>query len=88
MILLIILGSVVVVTIIIYAIWYFNRKRTKTLRLVAESLNFTFSEKGDKPLMDSLSGFDLFSDTAVRRNRYNQFHSVSVLRELRPFDNG
>jgi hypothetical protein len=67
MILLIILGSVIVVTIIIYAIWYFNRKRAKTLRLVAESLNFTFSEKGDKPLMDSLSGFDLFSRGYGRR---------------------
>jgi len=42
-------------------------ERTKELMLLAESLNFTFSEKGDKLLMDSLSGFHLFSQGAFRR---------------------
>jgi hypothetical protein len=67
MIVLVILGSVVVVGIIIYIVWYFNKKRTKVLKPVAESLNFTFSEKGEKSLMDSLSGFHLFSQGYSRR---------------------
>jgi hypothetical protein len=61
MIALIILGSIAVAAIIIYIIWYYNNKRSTDLKLFAESINFTYSRKGDKSLMDSLSEFHLFS---------------------------
>ena len=67
MIVLIILASVLVVTIIIYVIWYYNKQRTKALKLMAESLNFTFAEKCDKSLMNALGTFHLFSQGYSRR---------------------
>jgi hypothetical protein len=67
MIVLIILGSIAVAAIIIYIIWYYNKKRSTDLKLLAESMNFTYSQKGDKSLMDSLSEFHLFSQGYSRR---------------------
>ena len=67
MIVLIILASVLVVAIIIYVIWYYNRQRTKALKLIAESLSFIFAEKCDKSLMNTLSAFHLFSQGYSRR---------------------
>jgi hypothetical protein len=67
MIILIILGSIAVAAIIIYIIWYYNKKRSTDLKLLAESMNFTYSQKGDKSLMDSLSEFHLFSQGYSRR---------------------
>ena len=46
---------------------YFNKQRTKAFELLAESLNFAFSEKADGSLMDSLSSFHLFSQGYSRR---------------------
>ena len=46
---------------------YFNKQRTKAFELLAESLNFAFSEKADGSLMDSLSSFQLFSQGYSKR---------------------
>jgi hypothetical protein len=57
-----------VIIIVIYTVsWYFNKQRTKAFELLAESLNFTFTEKGDNSLMDTLGGFHLFSQGYSRR---------------------
>ena len=67
MIALIILGGIAVIAIVIYIIWYSSRQRIKALKLMAESLNFTFTEKCDKSLMNDLGTFHLFSQGYSRR---------------------
>jgi hypothetical protein len=61
------LGVVAVAAIVFIMIRYFNKQRTKGIQQTAESLNFIFSEKGDKTLMDGFSGFHLFSLGYARR---------------------
>jgi len=67
MIALIVLGGIAVIAIVIYIIWYYNRQRTKALKVMAESLNFIFAEKCDKSLMNALGAFHLFSQGYSRR---------------------
>jgi hypothetical protein len=67
MIIPIVLGGIVVMIIIICLIWYFNKQRVKALKQLAESLNFTFSEKGDKSVIDTLGKYHLFSQGYSRR---------------------
>lgn len=67
MIALIILGSVIVVAVFLYIIWYYNKKRITALKQFAQSMNFTYSPKGDQSLMNSLSEFHLFSQGYSRR---------------------
>lgn len=67
MIALIVLGGIALIAIVIYIIWYYNRQRTKALKLMAESLNFTFAEKCDKSLMNTIGTFHLFSQGYSRR---------------------
>ena len=67
MIELIVLGGVVVVIIVIYIFWYHENRRQKALKQIAESLNFTFSRKGDTSLLDALGDFHVFSQGHSRR---------------------
>ena len=67
MIALIVIGGIAVIAIVIYIIWYYNRQRTKALKLIAESLNFTFAEKCDNSLLNALGTFHLFSQGHSRR---------------------
>jgi hypothetical protein len=56
------IGIVVVIFIIlICVVSYYNKQRQKAFKHLAETLNFTFSAKGDKSLQDALAGFHLFS---------------------------
>jgi hypothetical protein len=58
----IIIAGVICAAILVFClVRYLNRQRTKALKLTAESLSFTFSEKGGQPLIDTFSGFNLFS---------------------------
>jgi hypothetical protein len=59
--------GIVVVIIIIYAFWYYDNRRLKALKLLAESLNFTFSQKGDDSMLEMLGRFHLFSQGHSRR---------------------
>ena len=67
MITLIATGVIAVVLIVILVIWYYSKKRQKSLKRLAESLNFKFSTKGNKSIMDDLGGFHLFSQGYSRR---------------------
>lgn len=63
------IGIVVVIFIILICmvVWYYNKQRQKALKQLAETLNFTFSAKGDKSLQDALAGFHLFSQGHSRQ---------------------
>ena len=40
--------GIALVIIIIYVFWYYDSQRLKALKRLAESLNFTFSKKGEE----------------------------------------
>jgi hypothetical protein len=64
---LIILGGIAAAAIVVYAVWYTNKQRQKALQRLAESMSFSFSEKGDGSEMAAMAGFHLFSQGYSRR---------------------
>jgi hypothetical protein len=68
MITLIILVGIAVVFFALYFVGKArNRQLTTALKRLAETLNFTFSEKGDLATQDAMSKFHLFSEGHSRR---------------------
>lgn len=63
------IGIVVLIFIILICmvVWYYNKQRQKALKQLAESLNFTFSAKGDQSTLDAMRGFHLFSQGHSRK---------------------
>jgi len=58
---LIIIGIVTVVGLIIFAAWFYEKKRTEALQAIAKALNFSFERKGDELLIAMHNNFDLFT---------------------------
>ena len=58
---LIIIGILTVVGLIIFAAWFYEKKRTEALQRIADALNFSFERKGDELLLAIHNNFDLFS---------------------------
>jgi len=58
---LIIIGIIAVIVIIIFAAWFYEKKRSEALQLIANALNFSFERKGDELLLAMYNNFDLFS---------------------------
>lgn len=58
---------ILLVLLTIYLAWRYEKKRTKRLREIADSLRFTFDEKGDDFLLSTLTQFHLFSQGRSRR---------------------
>jgi hypothetical protein len=60
--------AVLIVVIIVYlVISYYGNQRQKAFKQLAESLNLTFSERGDQSTLDAMCGFHLFSQGHARR---------------------
>jgi len=64
---LIIGGFVLLVGIVIFAVWYFEKRRAEALQGVADSLGFSFSRKRNEAMLASLAGFHLFSQGRGRK---------------------
>jgi hypothetical protein len=58
---LIIIGILTVAGLIIFAAWFYEKKRTEALQRIADALNFSFEHKGDELLLAMHNNFDLFS---------------------------
>ena len=58
---LIIIGIITVIALIIFAVWFYEKKRTEALQRIANALNFSFERKDDDSLLAIHSNFDLFS---------------------------
>jgi hypothetical protein len=60
-------GIAAVIILVYLVIWYFAKQRTKAINRLAESMNFSFSNKGQQSVLDALGGFHLFSQGYSRR---------------------
>jgi len=58
---LIIIGIVTVLGIILFAAWFYDKKRIEGLQAVANALNFSFEHKDDGSLLAMYNNFALFS---------------------------
>jgi hypothetical protein len=58
---LIIIGILAVIGLIIWAAWFYEKKRSEALQAIANALNFSFLRKGDDSLITSNAHFNLFS---------------------------
>ena len=58
---LIIAGIVTVIGLVFWAVWFYEKKRTEALQIIANALNFSFVRKGDDSLIRAHDHFNLFS---------------------------
>lgn len=58
---LIITGIITVTGLIIWGVWFYEKKRSEALKLIANAMNFSFLRKGDDSLINAHDNFNLFS---------------------------
>src|SRR5262245_6885444 len=82
---LVILVIIAVVGVIIFVVYWLEKKRTEELRQVAVELEFDFYPKGDALLMRELGGFHLTSQGHSKR-LYNLMRGQANKLEVDIFD--
>ncbi len=64
---LIVTGIIAVIGIIIWAAWFYEKKRSEALENIANSLNFSFKRKCDNSLILNHDHFDLFTKGRAKK---------------------
>jgi hypothetical protein len=59
--------TVIIIILILVIVSYYNKQRQKAFERLAETLNFTFSAKGDQSTLDAMRCFHLFSQGHSRK---------------------
>jgi hypothetical protein len=80
-----IVGGIAFVALIIFFIWWMEKKRTEALRQIATDLEFDFFPRGDAGLLRELSPFHLFAQGHSRR-LYNLMRGQANKLEVDIFD--
>ena len=73
---------IIALVVIFVLIRYYSGKRAEALRQLAQTMNFTFSPKGDATLLAALSGFHLFSQGQSRKYSNvlsGKYHGISIM---------
>lgn len=83
-IVLIVVGGVLLLGAIIFAVYWYEQRRTERLQAVCEQLGLRFYPKGDETLLDRLAQFHLFSQGHSRKIK-NMLHGETPDAEIAVF---